>query len=1248
MKKHFFQRSGRTLRPVGARPIRSAVGRRFARIEQLEERSLLSASGGGGSDGGAVTSPPIIFDSWRNPLNPLDVNGDSRVSAIDALVVINSLNDGGARQLPPTPGYGIPIGGGAVIPHSAERARYIDVNGDGRLSALDALSVINKINVAAGEQVRIELRATDIAGNVIQSTPVDTDFQIRGFVQDLRPDAQGVFSAYADIVYSQAFASVNGLVAFDPFYGQGQDFNTTTPGLVNEIGAFASTIAPPGPAEKLLFTIPFHADAEGVATFTLDAAETPLYDVLVYGSEVAVPTSEIEFKNTLLLIGDFPTVSISDETITEGDSGEQEMTFTVTLSAPATLPVTMNYASVNGAATSGNDFTAVAGALIFDTGEQTKTITVPILGDTLQEGTENFSVNLTNVANATVTKAQGTGTIIDNEIPPVGVSISDAAIVEGNAGTVNAIFTITLDEASDSEVSVDFSTSDGTAAAGSDYVVNSDTVTFAPRQTSRTISILVNGDTLFEGDETFNVTLSGGFGVLIQDGIGVGTIDNDDAAPAISIADTTINEGQNITLNALFTVTLSAPAGVQINVNYATVGQTATSDVDFTASQGVVNFLPGETSKTIAVPILSDAIIDAGETFAVNLSDPSAGTLADATGIGTILDPPSDLVRIRLAATDANGAPITNALVGEQFFIQVFVQDRREIPKGVFQAYLDILYPQVTVQANTPLEFGVDYKNGRLGDVATPGIIDEAGAFSDQPELGPDERLLLRAPFTALANGVARFGANPADVPENQVLVYGSDIPVDPGQVLYVGTVVQIGPPPSISIDDVTVVEGGEAVFTVTLSNTTLVDVTVDFATIDGSATAPADYAATLGSVTFEAEGALTQEIRVPIKTDDLEEDNETFSVRLTGTSGAPIADNEGVATILATPPAISINDVEIVEGNSGQVTAVFTVTLSKISDLPISVGFGTIGTSATSGIDFQPNTGVLNFAPGDLIKTISVLINGDLVDEPNENFQVVLANQTNALLGKAIGVGVILDDETTPGSISGYAYIDSNGNGARDAGESGLAGVTIDLQGVALQVPVFQSTITDSDGSYTFPGLQPGRYIVREIQPGFFADGLDSIGNQGGQVFDDEFHITLGEAFNGIENNFGEGGLRSQFLTKRLFMGSAPTDGVITGVSVAAGDMWFSFDRGFSLFNVQAVSNTSRPVYMTLYDEQMRVIATTTPAGFAALQASGAIGNKYFLRVGGGSQNLSLTFDVVDATALDQAIEDPFLLDVL
>ncbi len=219
MTKHLFWKSDRARRPAGTRSRRATV-RGFRSLEQLEDRSLLTAIGG-------VTPGGLpIFDSWRNPISPLDVNGDERVTALDALVVINALNESGPRQLPGTPGFGIPVGGGAggvgTTPLPGQRASYIDVNGDGKLSPLDALNVINKLNAAAGEQVRIRLVATDVAGNPITSVPVDTDFQIRAFVQDIRANAQGVFGTYTDITYNSSVASVAGAIAFDPFYDSGR------------------------------------------------------------------------------------------------------------------------------------------------------------------------------------------------------------------------------------------------------------------------------------------------------------------------------------------------------------------------------------------------------------------------------------------------------------------------------------------------------------------------------------------------------------------------------------------------------------------------------------------------------------------------------------------------------------------------------------------------------------------------------------------------------------------------------------------------------------------------------------------------------------------------------------------------------------------------------------------------------------------------------------------------------------------
>src|SRR5207302_2912678 len=140
-------------------------------------------------------------------------------------------------------------------------------------------------------------------------------------------------------------------------------------------------------------------------------------------------------------------------------------------------------------------------------------------------------------------------------------SIGDVFVTEGNTGTVTVLFPVTLSSGNGPTVTVNFATADRTATAGSDYVATSGTLTFLPGEASKTIAVIVNGDTLNEADETFFVNLASATHAAIADAQGMGTILNDDAAPMISIDDVAVAEGDSGTVDAVFTVSLSAPSG---------------------------------------------------------------------------------------------------------------------------------------------------------------------------------------------------------------------------------------------------------------------------------------------------------------------------------------------------------------------------------------------------------------------------------------------------------------------------------------------------------------------------------------------------------------------------------------------------------------------------------------------------------------------------------------------------------------
>jgi hypothetical protein len=199
-------------------------------------------------------------------------------------------------------------------------------------------------------------------------------------------------------------------------------------------------------------------------------------------------------------------LSITDASVTEGDGGTTTAVFTVTLSAASGRVVSVTYATADGTATAGTDYIGANGILVFAPGQTSRTLTVTVLGDTLDEPDETFTVNLSNAVNAAIADGQGVGTILDDDPEPT-LSISDTSVTEGNAGPVSAVFTVTLSAASGRVVSVTYATADGTATAGTDYIGANGILVFAPGQTSRTLTVTVNGDTLDEPDETFTVNL---------------------------------------------------------------------------------------------------------------------------------------------------------------------------------------------------------------------------------------------------------------------------------------------------------------------------------------------------------------------------------------------------------------------------------------------------------------------------------------------------------------------------------------------------------------------------------------------------------------------------------------------------------------------------------------------------------------------------------------------------------------------
>ena len=280
------------------------------------------------------------------------------------------------------------------------------------------------------------------------------------------------------------------------------------------------------------------------ATLQFTAPTTPgSYNVRIYADDLmGIPAAISNTINVQAL----PALAVNGISVTEGQSGTTAAAFTVTLSPVSTQTVTVSYTTSNGTATAGSDYVAASGVLTFAPGVGTRPISVTVNGDTTVEPNETFSVTLSAAANAILGTASGTGTITNDDLS--SLAIGNASLPEGHSGTTPAAFTATLSPVSAQTVTVNYTTVNGTATAGSDYVAATGVLTFAPGVSTRPISVTVNGDATVEPNETFSVTLSGPSNAVLGTASGTGTITNDDAAaaPTVTASPTTVIGGNAI------------------------------------------------------------------------------------------------------------------------------------------------------------------------------------------------------------------------------------------------------------------------------------------------------------------------------------------------------------------------------------------------------------------------------------------------------------------------------------------------------------------------------------------------------------------------------------------------------------------------------------------------------------------------------------------------------------------------------
>lgn len=700
-----------------------------------------------------------------------------------------------------------------------------------------------------------------------------------------------------------------------------------------------------------------------------------------------------------------PTVLIANVSQNEGNSGTSTMTFTATLSRVSASNCNFAleaYASGTDTATPGVDFVALTSPqLVIPAGQTSVTFAVTINGDTTVEADETFSVDaFGEPSTCSLSGSEATGTILNDEGQALAtVAIDDVSITEGNAGTSNAVLTLTRNNAT-TAFSVNYATADGTALSTSDYQSSSGTLSFTVGgELTQTISIPVNGDTSVEPNENFVVNLTNlvdGTGVTtLSDAQGQVTITNDDSEITINLAAASLTEGDSGTANMDFPVSLSANAPSNASVPFTVTAGSASAPADYTTLSGTVNLVSGSSTAIASVTVVGDLLDENNETLTVTLGAPPAGYVVGTGGaLGTIIDndaPPTLSLNAPSVVEGDVGSTPMNFIATLSAASSFDISFSRATSNGTAQAgsdYTALAAATLTIPAG---QTSITVPVNILGDTAVEG----------------NENFSLA--LTAITNSSTSSTSNLGTITDNDSSI-------------------------TISVNDLSVTEGNSgnsnANFTVNLSAPAPTGGTlIDFSTADGTALAGSDYVARTAQTLTIPAGTNTGTITVQVIGDSTVEPDERFVVNLSNPRTGnllravnySISDGQGEAVIVNDDAVIvlSIAAASVTEGNNGTVNLNLPVTLSAPAPSATNVPFTVVAGTASNPADYITASGNVTITAGSTSAVATVAVVGDLLDEANETLVVTLgAPPAGYSLGTASATGTITDDDAAP-SIS-------------------------------------------------------------------------------------------------------------------------------------------------------------------------------------------------------------------------------------
>ncbi|MEM6694383.1 MAG: Calx-beta domain-containing protein [Pseudomonadota bacterium] len=717
-----------------------------------------------------------------------------------------------------------------------------------------------------------------------------------------------------------------------------------------------------------------------------------------------------------------PEISISGGEATEGTN----VVFAVRLSEPSLSDVTVQWRLVaDGAAvTDNNDFFNVSGkvtqSITIPAGETQVTIEVGSDNNSNEdEFDENFTVELSDPSGAVLAGGgpvlTATGIFLDDDgsTNDRALFVSDPVILEGTGGgTKQAVFELSLSEPFTSDITVNYTTRDGTARAGEDYVAKSGSVTFKAGQQIASVAVDVIQDSVDEAPESFSLVVDPVLPIFnsVEDSAGVATLLDDDtggALPTISVVPGTATEGTNV----VFAVHLSEPSLQDVTVQYRLVadGSAVIDNNDFfnvaDKETKLLTFTAGETVQTILVGSDNNSSEDEfDENFSLELSDPNGAVLAGGEPV--------------LKATgvffDDDGASTDRALFVSD---PIILEGDGGSKQAVFEVRLSEAFDSDIV---------LDFTTADGTALAGSDYVAKSGTIT------------FDAGQTVASIAVDLISDTVRETTESFSLLVDTDLPIfnnveDSEGIATILDDDTSGSLPEISVTFADATEGTNVVFAVRLTEPSLSDVSVDWRLVpDGSATLDSSdfLSSNVTQTSTVVIPAGETQITVLVGSDNnssVDEFDENFSIELSNPSGAVLSGGEPVIKATGVffdndgstnDRAIFVSDPDILEGTASGKQAVFEIRLSEAHTSPLVLDYTTADVTASAGSDYLAKSGTVTFAAGQTVTSVAVDIIGDAVAEGNETFNLVVTPVLPIFgAGDAVGVATLRNDDA-PGVI--------------------------------------------------------------------------------------------------------------------------------------------------------------------------------------------------------------------------------------